>query len=129
MTLSLAPMGSDTFLGVDFSFRDWVKETKITLSPVFSNGYERFGAYRVFITIPIINRETNQYLGIIGTSILTEKFFAQYGNIHDINSQFLVSYDKNGTILANAASRTDLPMTSHDQRGFPDAGYLQPTRC
>lgn len=39
MTLSLAPMGSDTFLGVDFSFRDWVKETKITLSPVFSNGY------------------------------------------------------------------------------------------
>jgi hypothetical protein len=56
MTLSLAPMGSDTFLGVDFSFRDWVKEAKITLSPVFSNGYERYGAYRVFITIPIIKR-------------------------------------------------------------------------
>jgi hypothetical protein len=62
MTLSLAPMGSDTFLGVDFSFRDWVKETKITLSPVFSNGYERYGAYRVFITIPIINRDTGKYV-------------------------------------------------------------------
>jgi hypothetical protein len=62
MTLSLAPMGSHTFLGVDFSFRDWVKETKITLSPVFSNGYERYGAYRVFITIPIINRDTGKYV-------------------------------------------------------------------
>jgi len=65
-------MGSNTFLGVDFSFRDWVKETKISLSPVFSNGYD--GAYRVFITIPIINRDTGRYIGIVETSIPTGVF-------------------------------------------------------
>jgi hypothetical protein len=106
MTLSLAPMGSDTFLGVDFSFRDWVKETKITLSPVFSNGYERYGAYRVFITIPIINRDTGKYIGIVGTSILTEEFFARYGNVNDINSQFLVALDRNATLLAAGINET-----------------------
>jgi hypothetical protein len=99
-------MGSDTFLGVDFSFRDWVKETKITLSPVFSNGYERYGAYRVFITIPIINRDTGKYIGIVGTSILTEEFFARYGNVNDINSQFLVALDRNATLLAAGINET-----------------------
>jgi hypothetical protein len=67
-------MRSNTFLGVDFSFRDWVKETKISLSPVFSNVYERFGAYRVFITIPIINGDTGRYIGIVETSIPTGVF-------------------------------------------------------
>jgi hypothetical protein len=106
MTLSLAPMGSDTFLGVDFSFRDWVKETKSTLSPVFSNGYERLGAYRVFITIPILNRDTGKYIGIVGTSILTEGFFAHYGSVNDINSQFLVALDRNATLLAAGINET-----------------------
>ena len=92
-------MGSNTFLGVDFSFRDWVKETKISLSPVFSNGYERFGAYRVFITIPIIDRNTGRYIGIVETSIPTG-VFARYGNISNINSQFLVALNKNATLLA-----------------------------
>lgn len=93
-------MGSNTFLGVDFSFRDWVKETKISLSPIFSNGYERFGAYRVFITIPIINRDTGRYIGTVETPIPTEEFFARYGNISDINSQFLVALNRNATLLA-----------------------------
>ncbi len=53
-----------------------------------------------------MNLDTKKYIGIIGTSILTEKFFARYRNINDINSQFLVAYDKNETILANGASRT-----------------------
>jgi hypothetical protein len=104
MTLSLAPSGSDTFLNADFSLRDWVTETRSTLQPVFSGGFESMGIYREFITIPIINRENNQYVGIAGASIRTENFFAHYGNINDINSQFLVAYDKDGIILANGAN-------------------------
>lgn len=106
MTLSLAPMGSDTFLGVDFSFRDWVKQTRNTLSPVFSNGYERLGVYRVFITIPIINMDTGKYIGIVGTSILTEGFFAGYGSANDINSRSLVALDRNATLLAVGMNKT-----------------------
>lgn len=100
MTISLASPGSDTFLGSDFSYRDWVQETRNSSTPIFSNGFERLGIYRVFITIPVINRETNEYNGIVGTSILTEPFFAHYGNINDVNSQSLMALDKNGTLLA-----------------------------
>ena len=106
VTASLSRPGSDTLLGTDLSFQQWVTDTRSTLKPVFSDSFETLNLYRIFITIPIMNLDTKKYIGIIGTSILTEKFFAQYGNIHDINSQFLVSYDRNGTILANGASRT-----------------------
>jgi hypothetical protein len=100
MTVSLASPGTDTFLGSDFSYRDWVQQTRNSSTPIFSNGFERLGMYRVFITIPVINRETNEYNGIVGTSILTEPFFAHYGNINDVNSQSLMALDKNGTLLA-----------------------------
>jgi hypothetical protein len=106
VTASLSRPGSDTLLGTDLSFQDWVLGTRGTLKPVSSDSFETLNLYRIFITIPIMSLDTKNYIGIIGTSILTEKFFARYGNINDINSQFLVAYDKNGTILANGASRT-----------------------
>ena len=42
---------------------------------------------------------------MVGAVIPTEDFFAHYGNIHDINSQFLVVYDRNATLLAVGASK------------------------
>lgn len=106
VTISLAPKGSETFLGQDLSLRDWVKQTRNSLIPVFSGGFERQDIYRIFITYPIINRHTHEYIGIIGTSIPTLPFFAHYGNVEHIDTQFLVAYDKQGTILANGASDT-----------------------
>jgi signal transduction histidine kinase len=105
MVNSFAPLGSETFLGIDFSFRDWVKETKSGLIPVFSNGFERQDVYRIFITYPIVNRETGEYIGLVGLSIPTVNFFAHYGNVLDINSQFLAVFDGNATILAVGASQ------------------------
>jgi signal transduction histidine kinase len=106
VTTSLSQAGDNKYLGVDFSQREWVKEAKSDLKPVFSKGFERQGIYSVYIAVPIINRENSQYVGMIAASIPTEKFFARYGNVHDINSQFLVIYDKNGTILAVGADRS-----------------------
>jgi signal transduction histidine kinase len=105
VTIGLSPEGKDRYLGADFSQRVWVQEAKRTLKPVFSEGFERQGIYTTFIAIPIINRENSQYLGLIGASIPTESFFAHYGNVHDINSQFLVVLDKKGTLLAVGASK------------------------
>src|SRR5919197_1014213 len=45
-------------------------------------------------------------MGVVGSVIPTESFFAHYGNIHDINSRFLVVFDRNGIMLANGASKT-----------------------
>jgi signal transduction histidine kinase len=97
---SLAPIGSD------LSFRPWVRETRDTLKPVFSEGFEHLGEYRVIITNPVIDRETKQYLGLVGVSIPTVQFFEHYGNVHDVNSQFLVALDKKGTLLAAGADES-----------------------
>ena len=100
MVASLASRSSEFFLGEDFSFRNWVKETRSSLSPVFSGYFERIGIYREFITYPIISRETGEYFGMIVTSIPTIPFFSHYGNVERIDTQFLVALDKKGTILA-----------------------------
>ena len=99
-TGSIAPVGND------LSLRPWVRETRNILNPVFSEGFEHLGEYRVIITNPVIDRDTKQYLGLVGVSIPTVSFFEHYGNVHDINSQFLVAYDRNATLLAAGASET-----------------------
>jgi signal transduction histidine kinase len=97
---TIAPIGND------LSFRPWVRETHDTFEPVFSEGFEHLGEYRVIITNPVIDRETKQYLGLVGVSIPTISFFRHYGNVHDINTQFLVAYDKEGTLLAAGADQS-----------------------
>ena len=95
---TIAPVGND------LSFRPWVRETHDTFKPVFSEGFEHLGEYRVIITNPVIDRETKQYLGLVGVSIPTIPFFEHYGNVHDINTQFLVAFDSKGTVLAVGAN-------------------------
>jgi signal transduction histidine kinase len=104
VTLSITQRGSETFVGNDLSLREWVSETKNTLEPVFSNGFERQGIYTIFITHPIVNRESKEYIGMVVTSIPTVKFFSHYGNVKDSGTPFLVAYDKNGIVLANGAN-------------------------
>jgi signal transduction histidine kinase len=106
VTISLSQPGSETFLSQDFSLRDWVKETRNSLEPVFSDGFERLGIYRIFIAYPIINRNTHEFIGMLTASIPTVSFFAHYANVQDINSQFLVAYNRKGTVLANGASKS-----------------------
>lgn len=92
---ALALKVEQIFTGVNFSYRDWVKQTKSTLMPVFSNGFEgRDGKYRIAITYPIVNRETGKYLGLVAALIPTIQFFQHYGNIYNINSQYLAVLDR-----------------------------------
>jgi signal transduction histidine kinase len=88
--------------GDDLSQRQWVKDTRTkTEAPYFSGGFERQGVYKIFITFPILDRETNERLGIVGASISTLPFFSAYGNLEDLDEQFLVVYDKGGNIITN----------------------------
>jgi hypothetical protein len=107
MVNSLSARSSEFSMGEDFSLREWVKQTKSSLIPIFSHGdFERQQIFREFISYPIKNRDTGQYTGMLVTSIPTIPFFAHYGNVQDLNSKFLVVYDKNGIMLANGASET-----------------------
>ena len=106
VTMGLSKTGVDKYLGADFSQREWVIQAKKDLKPVFSKGFERQDIYSVYIAVPIINRENGTYIGLIGASVPTEKFFSRYGNVYNINAQFLVVYDQSGTILAVGADRS-----------------------
>ena len=97
---ALALKGEQIFKGVNFSYRDWVGQTKSTFMPVFSNGYEgRDGKYRIAITYPIVNRETGKYIGLVAALIPTIQFFQHYGNIYNINSQYLAVLDRQSVQL------------------------------
>ena len=102
VVVGFAPKGEETFVGSDFSLRDWVIATKSNPHiALFSNGFELSGMYRIFISYPIVNRDTGQLIGIIGASLPSQHFFAKYSNIGEISSQFLVVLDNKGIILAN----------------------------
>jgi hypothetical protein len=107
VTTHIVSKGQRSFVNIDISFRDYVQETKNTLRPVFSDGFKGIDNIdRIALTVPIINSDTGKYIGIVGAEIPTESFFAHYGNIRDINSQFLVIYDKKGTLLAVGADKS-----------------------
>jgi len=99
-TIALVPKGEKTFIGTSSSYRDYVKQTRTTLMPVFSNGFEgRDGKYRIALTYPIVNRETREYIGLVGALIPTIQFFDHYGNIHNIKSQYLAVLDRQSNHL------------------------------
>lgn len=91
---SIAANDLPRFVGVNFSDREWARETKDMQMPVYSNGFEgRDGVYRIAITFPIINE--GAYIGLVAASLSTIPFFEHYGNIYDIKSQYLAVLDRN----------------------------------
>jgi signal transduction histidine kinase len=99
-TINIIPKGEKSFVGIDFSYSEWVKQTKYTQMPVFSNGFEGMdGKYRIALTYPIVNESTGQYLGLVGAAIPTIPFFEHYGNIYNIKSQYLAVLDRNSVQL------------------------------
>jgi signal transduction histidine kinase len=100
ITSNIVSEGQKSYINIDISFRDYVKETRRTLTPTFSNGFEGIdGKYRIAMTYPIINRETGEYVGLVGAEIPTISFFEYYGNIYDIKSQYLAVLDRNSIQL------------------------------
>ena len=107
LTTHVVPKGQRSFININMSFRDYIGETENTLKPVFSDGFRGIdGIFRIALTVPIVNSDSGKYIGVVGVTIPTESFFSLYGNIHDINSQFLVIYDKKGTLLAIGADKS-----------------------
>src|ERR687895_1257620 len=95
---SIAANDLPRFVGVNFSDREWARETKDMQMPVYSNGFEgRDGVYRIAITFPIINE--GAYIGLVAASLSTIPFFEHYGNIYDIKSQYLAVLDRNASQL------------------------------
>jgi hypothetical protein len=59
---SLAANRQQSFTGISFSHRGWVKEAEARLQPIFSNGFlGRDGKYRIAFSYLIINLNSQKY--------------------------------------------------------------------
>jgi hypothetical protein len=105
MTVGLA-QEREPLIGSDLSFRDWVKQTRENNATVFSDGFERQGLYRIFISYPVFDRLSGEYIATIGASVLADPFFSHYKNIENFEEGFLVSYNKNGDLLYNGLNKS-----------------------
>lgn len=105
MTVGLAQK-REPLIGSDLSFRDWVKQTRESNTTVFSDGFERQGLYRIFISYPVFDRLSGEYIATIGASVLADPFFSHYKNIENFEEGFLISYNKNGDLLYNGLNKS-----------------------
>jgi sensor domain-cotaining protein len=105
MTVGLAQQ-REPLIGSDLSFRDWVSQTRESNSTVFSDGFERQGLYRIFISYPVFDRLSGEYIATIGASVLADPFFSHYKNIENFEEGFLVSYNKDGDLLYNGLNKS-----------------------
>lgn len=105
ITIHKASKGLETFVNIDISSNEYMKQTKASLQPVYSDGFTGIdGKYRIVITYPITSVDDGHYIGTVVANIPTIEFFKNYGNVNDINSQFLVAFDTKGNLLAVGAS-------------------------
>jgi signal transduction histidine kinase len=103
---NIVPKDLPSFVGMNFSYRGWVKQTRYTLLPQFSDGFAgKDGKYRIVLTFPIIikNNSTGytHYAGLIGASIPTRELFSYYGNIYDIQLKYLAALDSKAVHLVH----------------------------
>jgi signal transduction histidine kinase len=105
ITTQKAAKGLETFVNIDISSNEYMKQTKENLQPVYSDGFTGIdGKYRIVITYPITSVDDGHYIGTVVANLPTIEFFKNYGNVNDINSQFLVAFDTKGNLLAVGAS-------------------------
>ena len=106
--IDIVPKGQHSFIGQNFSYLDWIKDTKNTLLPQLSDGFVgKDGKYRIAITYPIIIKNSSKsinYAGLVGAVIPTVELFSYYGNIYDIQLKYLAVLDSKGVLLAHPIS-------------------------
>jgi signal transduction histidine kinase len=89
-------------VGENFSNREMARLSKNSLSPVFSNGYRgKDGTWKIGVSYPIISDNSKKYIGLVGVVISVNNFFDHFGNIYNMNSQYLAVLDHNAIHLVH----------------------------
>ena len=110
--IDMAPSGNPSYAGRDFSFRSWVNQTKNTMSPIISDLFVGIdGKNRIAMTYPIIttNSSGSYYNGLVGAVIPTNEFFNYYGNVYDIQTQYLSVLDNKDVLVHPIVSLVGKP--------------------
>jgi signal transduction histidine kinase len=100
---NISPDEYRKYIGLDRSQTEYVQEVNRSWQPYISSGFTgALGRYIIAIGVPITNLETGRHVGIITTAPLTIQFFERYGNILNINTQYILAVDGNGKYLTAA---------------------------
>ncbi|HWS19110.1 MAG TPA: sensor histidine kinase [Nitrososphaera sp.] len=101
--VNISPDEYRKYIGLDRSQTEYVQEVNKNWQPYISSGFVgALGRYIIAIGVPITNLETGRHAGIITTAPFTTQFFERYGNILNINTQFIVALDKDAKYLTAA---------------------------
>jgi signal transduction histidine kinase len=101
--VSISPDEYRKYIGLDRSQTEYVQEVNKSWQPYISSGFVgAVGRYIIAIGVPITNLETGRHVGIIATAPFTTQFFERYGNILNINTQYIVAVDRDGKYLTAA---------------------------
>jgi signal transduction histidine kinase len=101
--VNISPDEYRKYIGLDRSQTEYVQEVNKNWQPYISSGFVgALGLYIIAIGVPITNLETGRHAGIITTAPFTTQFFERYGNILNINTQFIVALDKDAKYLTAA---------------------------
>lgn len=89
------------FEGSDISSMEYFQEVRTTMAPVFSKGIDGLdGNYKIALAQPILDIN-GKFAGLVVAKLLTSTFFQHYGNIYDIQSQYLAVLDRNSVHLVH----------------------------
>lgn len=104
VTVDVRPHGGMSIAGTDVSSRSYVIATKSYLAPQFSPGYMGHdNVLRIAATYPIVS-DSGDYMGMVVLTTPTKAFFQHYGNIYDIQSQYMAVLDNDATQLVHPVS-------------------------
>lgn len=86
--------GQRSFVNMDLSSRDSIQETRNTSRPTLSDGFQGVdGIFRISLSVPIISQDDGRYIGTLAVEVPNAEFFARYGNVYDIESEYLAVLD------------------------------------
>ena len=101
--VSISPDEYRKYIGLDRSQTEYVQEVNKSWQPYISSGFVgAVGRYIIAIGVPITNLETGRHVGIIATAPFTTQLFERYGNILNINTQYVIAVDRDGKYLTAA---------------------------
>jgi signal transduction histidine kinase len=101
--VNISPDEYRKYIGLDRSQTEYVQEVNKNWQPYISSGFTgALGRYIIGIGVPITNLETDRHVGIIATAPFTIQFFERYGNILNINTQYILAVDRDGKYLTAA---------------------------
>lgn len=93
-----------TFIGFDASsLPPVIQYTSNSHKPTLTTGYRSTvdNSLKIALIVPVYKYGSGKYIGAVMMPFTVKDFLKKYGNLDDINSQYIVMLDRNATVLTS----------------------------